>query len=154
MKLRLILLYLFSSLFLWAQTPFTLTGIHTLSVLAEDKSVVKLSQSFLDNELEGMMKATLKKLHIHFEPYGETVLALLLRSNKVENTQLLTLQLNVVSQVVRSGEKEEVFGITYMMPDTIEIDLNDRNQVKEDIKESLEFLLSEFADQYIEDRED
>lgn len=139
---------------LLAQTPFTLSGLKGLSVLAEDKSGVKLPQEFLDNTLEKMMRDSLKKLHITYEPYGETVLGLMIQGNTVQKTKVLTLRLMIASQVIREGEHEPVFGLTYMMADAIEVDPKDRETLRSDVKESLEFLLSEFEDQYKIDQKD
>ena len=51
-------------------------------------------------------------------------------------------------EMKRIDDGEEVFAITYQMSDEIETD-----ELKEELYESVDFLLEQFKDQYIEDNE-
>ena len=62
---------------------------------------------------------------------------------------MLNLDLMVTGDVVRSTQKHKTFGITFLMKDSVEVE-----DAKVDVKESLEFLLGMFEEQYIQDNEE
>ena len=133
---------------LHAETPFTLTGVKKLSVLVEDYSGLKLKETLI-TKMKKMMTKDLKKSGVIIEEFNNNVLALMIKSQKFGTIQSITLDLILAGQVRREGEKDLVFGLTYQHSDTVEVE-----DLESDIIDSLEFLLSEFSDQYIEDQKE
>ena len=131
-----------------AQTPFTLTGVKKLSILVEDYSGLKLDKKLLQ-AMQTMMSNKLKKTGLRIEKYNNNVLALMIKSQKFGTVQTLTLELILGGQVYRENTKALVFGLTYHHSDTIEVE-----DLQTDVMDSLEFLLSEFSDQFIEDQKE
>jgi len=144
----LAMFFLFSITTAQAETPFTLTGIKKLSVLVEDYSGLHLDKKFL-KRLHAMMTKSVKDAGITVEKYNSNVLGIMIKSQNFGKIKTITIDLILAGQVYREGEKELVFGLTYQQSDTIEIE-----DIETDIVDSLEFLLTEFSDQYIEDQKE
>lgn len=96
-----------------------------------------------------MMREKMAKLKINTDGYFHDTLVLLMKSQKVGEIELLNMDLMLSGDVRPLGKKDLTFGITYMLSDSVEIE-----DKEVDVVESLEFLLSEFAEQYIEDNEE
>jgi len=60
----------------------------------------------------------------------------------------LKVQLLLGEEVRRIDDNEEVFALTYQKEDIFEVE-----NLDEDLIDSVEYLLEEFKDQYIEDNE-
>lgn len=132
---------------LFAGTPFNLNGVEKLSVHVADYS--DMFDKNTKVKLEAMMGKKLKKLKINTDGYFHESLILLMQSQMVGKIKLLNMELMVSGDVIPSGKKNLTFGITYQLRDSVEIEDKDV-----DVVESLEFLLDEFAEQYLEDNEE
>ena len=145
MLVKLIVLGLiFLPSILFGVTPFSLEGIKKLDVVVENNS--KLIEDKTVTRLEKMMHRSLSKLGIQSRTFSPSILIFLISTPKYADVQLVKAELMVVEQVRRRGSEEESLGFTYRMEDLFEPEV-----LQEDMIESLEFLLSEFSDQYKED---
>ena len=135
------------SVTLSASTPFNLNGVTKLSVHVADYS--DMFDKKIKPKLEKMMKDKLVKLKVNTDGYFHDSFILLMKSQKVGKIQLLNMDLMISGDVMAIGKKDVTFGITYMLSDSVEIE--DKNV---DVVESLEFLLDEFTEQYIQDNEE
>ena len=145
MKIILTLVLLAFSLF--AQTPFTLTKISELYPLVEihtDK-VPQTYKALFTKEIEEYAQ----ELHISTKNYSQRTLAIIISRVAVGKSLVLKVRLLLGEEVKRLDDGEEVFAITYQKADIIEVDDLDENLV-----DSVEYLLEEFKDQYIEDNEE
>ena len=132
---------------LFSSTPFNLNGVTKLSVHVSDYS--DLYDKKIKAKLETIMKKKLAKLEIKTDGYFHDNFILLMKSQKVGQIQLLNLSLMITGDVMAIGKKDVTFGITYMLSDSVEIEDKEL-----DVVESLEFLLDEFTEQYIQDNEE
>jgi len=141
------LLFFLLSSSLFALTPFNLNGVKKLSVHVADYS--EMFDKKMKPKLEAMMRKKLKKLKIDTDGYFHESLILLMQSQLVGKIKLLNLDLMVAGDVRPTGKTELTYGITYLLKDSVEIE-----DKEADLIESLEFLLDEFAEQYIQDNEE
>ena len=135
------------STILSASTPFNLNGVKKLSVHVADYS--GMFDKKMKPKLESIMRKALKKLHVDTDGYFHQSFILWMKSQSVGKMKLLDMDLMITGDVIPSGKKDMTFGITYLLNDTVEIEDKDS-----DVVESLQFLLDEFTEQYIEDNED
>jgi len=143
-KILLIWLSIISLSF--AGTPFTLTEIDELYVVLENDT--KLVDKKTDILLKQMMMDKLKSLDVKTDTYSPESLILMIGQNEFGDMKFLNVKLMIVSEVKRAKAKETSLGITYMMED-----LFDTTDPNVDMIESLEYMLSEFGDQFIEEKE-
>ena len=143
-KLLLIWTILFSLSF--AGTPFTLSEIDELHIVLDNSS--KMVDEKTEVVLKQMMKDKLKSLGVKTDTYSGESFILMIAQNEFGEMKFLNVKLMIVSQVKRAKAKESSLGITYMMED-----LFDTTDPNVDMIESLEYMLSEFADQFLEEKD-
>ena len=141
-KIFLIWLSLLS--FSFASTPFTLNEIHELHVVLDNSS--KMVDKKTEIILEKMMKDKLKSLGVKTDTYSGESLVLMIGQNEFGDMKFLNTKLLLISQVKRPKATESTLGVIYMMDD-----LFDTTEPNVDMIDSLEYMLSEFGDQFIED---
>ena len=133
-------------LILFAQTPFILTGLKKVYPMVEINT--KKLDPALKEPILKRLKAMTKELGINTEGYSHRPLVIQITTHTVNDTLVYKTSLIMGEEVRRLDDNEEVFAITYQMNDAIEPD-----NVKEDVLESVDFLLDQFSDQYKEDNE-
>jgi len=143
---KYILLTLIFPIFLMAQTPFILTGIKKVYPMVEINTKA-VPQSYKQDFIDKLTKTT-KKLHIDTTGYSHRPLVIQITTSNVADTTVYKTVLIMGEEMKRLDDDEEVFAITYQMSDEIETD-----DLKEELYESVDFLLEQFSDQYIEDNE-
>lgn len=143
-KILLIWLSIISLSF--AGTPFTVTEIDELYVVLENQS--KMVSEKTEVILKEMMINKLKSLDVKTDTYAVESFILMIGQNEFGDMKFLNVKLMIVSEVKRAKAKESSLGITYMMED-----LFDTTEPNVDMIESLEYMLSEFGDQFIEEKE-
>jgi len=144
MKIIIILLSCF--LFASAQSPFILTKFQSFYPVVEiytDKVPPKYKE-----EIKKIMKEYAKEMGISVEGYSPRPLAIVVSRVAVGNRLVLKVQLLLGEEVKRLDDGEEVFALTYQKEDIFEVD-----NLQEDLIDSVEYLLEDFKDQYIEDNE-
>ena len=141
------LLFMSLSSILLASTPFNLNGVKKLSVHVADYS--EMFDKKIATKLATMMRQKMKKLDVDTDGYFHESLILLMQSQMVGEIKVLNMELMISGDVRPSGKKDLTFGITYLLRDSVEVE--DKHS---DVVESLEFLLDEFSEQYIEDNEE
>ena len=107
----------------------------------------KVPQSFKEPILKKLLETT-KKLHIDTTGYSHRPLVIQITTATFGDTLVYKTALIMGEEMKRLDDNEEVFAITYQMSDVIEPD-----DLKEELYESVDFLLEQFADQYVEDNE-
>ncbi|MDF1881831.1 hypothetical protein JHD50_11060 [Sulfurimonas sp. MAG313] len=143
---KIVLIWLFCISFSFAGTPFTVTEIEDLYVVLENGT--KLVDKKTESILKQMMLNKLKTLGVKTDTYAAESLILIIGQNEFGGMMFLNTKLMIVSQVQRAKAKETSLGITYMIDD-----LFDTTEPNVDMIESLEYMLSEFGDQFIEEKE-
>ena len=144
MKIILILLSYF--VLASAQTPYILTHFKSLYPLVEiytDKVPKRYKK-----EITEIIKEYAKEMKISTEGYSQRPLAIIISRVAIGETLVLKVQLLLGEEVKRLDDGEEVFALTYQKEDIFEVE-----NLEEDLIDSVEYLLEEFKDQYIEDNE-
>lgn len=144
MKFLLILLTGF--VYATAQTPYTLTTFKSVYPLVE--IYTKKVPAHYKEDVTEIIKEYAKEMKISTEGFSERPLAIIISRVAVGEKLVLKIQLILGEEVKRLDDGEEVFALTYQKEDIFEV-----NDLEEDIIDSVELLLEEFKDQYIEDNE-
>ena len=142
-----LLTFILFTLTLFAQTPFTLTKIQALYPLVEIHTA-KVPQSY-KAVFTKTIEEYAKEMKISTKGYPGRTLALLISRVAIGKTLVLKVRLLLGEEVKRLDDGEEVFAITYQKVDMFEVD-----NLDEDLVDSVDYLLEEFKDQYIEDNEE
>ncbi len=140
------LLLLIFPILLMAQTPFILTGIKKVYPMVEINTK-EVPQSYKDDFVSKLTAMT-KNLNIDTTGYSPRPLVIQITTSSVADTLVYKTALIMGEEMRRLDDDEEVFAITYQMSDVIEPD-----DLKEELYESVDFLLEQFADQYVEDNQ-
>lgn len=141
--LKSLIAFVMVTQFAYAQTPFDLGGVKSYYPVVElntDRIDVKYKTQLLD-----MIKETSKELSINTENFSSRSLAFLVSYIGVGDELAIKLELLLGETMQRADTKEDVFVISYM---------SSRIFVPEDEEElidSAEGMLENFADQYKED---
>jgi len=144
MKVLLLLITLY--LYVSAQTPYTLTTFKNVYPLVE--IYTKKVPASYKQELTEIIKEYTKEMGISTEGYSQRPLAIIVSRVAIGKTLVLKVQLILGEEVKRLDDGEEVFALTYQKEDIFEV-----NNLEEDLIDSVEYLLEEFKDQYMEDNE-
>ena len=140
---------LFSHLTLFATTPYNLEGISELRVLIID--VQKTLSPELNTKIIKALKKKLEENGIKSEKEGVGALYIKLTSAKVAETTVVHINFTVgeEAEVLRLS-KVPSFVLTYSLDDII-----DSKNVEAEVYDSIvNFLMSEFLEQFHEDNED
>ena len=128
----------------FASTPFTLSEIDELHIVLDNSS--KMVDKKTELILKQMMEDKLKSLGVKTDTFSGESFVLMIGQNEFGDMKFLNIKLMVIAQVKRAKAKESTLGVIYMMDD-----LFDTTDPNVDMIDSLEFLLSEFSDQFVED---
>jgi len=145
MKAIVVLLSYF--LFASAQSPFILTKFQSFYPVVEIYTD-KVPSSY-KAEIQGIIKEYAKEMGISVKGYSSRPFAIVISRVAVGTTLVLKVQLLLGEEVKRIDDGEEVFALTYQKEDIFEV-----NNLNEDLIDSVEYLLEDFKDQYIEDNEE
>jgi len=144
MKIVLLLTTLYVMAF--GQTPFILTKLQSVYPLVEihtDKVPPKYKA-----KITKIIKEYAKEMHISTKWYSQRPLGIIISRIAIGKKLVLRVQLLLAEDVLRLDDKKEVFALTYKKEDIFEV-----NNLDEELIDSVEYLLEEFKDQYIEDNE-
>ena len=144
--MKIVLLLMSAYLVALAQTPFILTKFKSLYPVVEIYTD-KVPQSYKE-KIRERIKEYAKEMHILTKGYSERPLAIVVSRVAVSKDLVLNVQLILGEEVRRVEDNEEVFALTYHKEDIFEVE-----NLDEDLMDSVEYLLGEFQDQYIEDNE-
>lgn len=145
--MRFFIVTLLFILQLCAITPFSLNGIKHLSVHVADYS--NLFEKSMKTELESRMHKHLNKLGVKTKGFHNETFILLIKSQMVGKTTLLFLDLMVAGDMQRKNQKHLTFGMSYLLKDNVEVE-----DAGVDVIDSLEYLLEEFDEQFLQDNEE
>ena len=143
-----ILLTLFS--LLKAESFFSLAHVQKVYPVIEIQSdkIGQEQKSYIEVE----MKRTLKELGIDTSGYNPRALAMIVTQTYIGNTPVLTVKLLVGEQMKRLDSGQVSFAISYQEKEEHIIeDIKDTESIIELMEDSVDTLLTKFADQYRED---
>ena len=130
----------------FAQTPFLLTGIKNVYPVAEVYTS-QVPMSYRD-KITKKIDDFVNEMGISTEGFSDRPLAIVVTRIAVGKSLVLQVQLMMGEEVKRLDDSEEVFALTYQKTDIIEVE-----NLDVDLMDSVEYLLEDFKEQYIEDNE-
>lgn len=146
MKLLLILLI---SLSLYGTGFWTLTGVDKANLYISNQ-VSPLKPDTLQN-IRNKMTQSLHSNSIATDKQDSPTLSVYLEELVEEDTHYVYVRLALSEEVQTfRTNKDHTYAITYSVSDFIEVDVEDLDS---DILESVDFLLSQFSEQYEDDKE-
>lgn len=146
MKLLLILLI---SLSLYGTGFWTLTGVDKANLYISNQ-VSPLKPDTLQN-IRNKMTQSLHSNAIATDKQDSPTLSVYLEELVEEDTHYVYVRLALSEEVQTfRTNKDHTYAITYIVSDFIEVDIEDLDN---DILESVDFLLSQFSEQFEDDKE-
>ena len=144
--MKKILLILCLNIFAFALTPFSLEGLKEAKVKISDKG--KLLSKIEKKQLTSKVIAELQKTGLKTDTKLYSKIIIKVKSLKSNSKDIIFISLFVIEDVRMLNDIENIkMGITYKMDDFFEAE-----DLKDDIKESIEYLVSEFVDQYNDEK--
>ena len=144
--MKYLALFSLFSLLLFAQTPYTLTKYKSAYPVVEIYTQ-KVPMHY-KAEILAILKEYAEEMKIPINGYSDRALGIIVSRIAVGEKLLLKVELLVGEDVMRLDDKEETFALTYQKVDIFEV-----NNLEEDLIDSVEYLLEEFKEQYMEDNE-
>jgi len=144
--MKKILLILCLNIFAFALTPFSLEGLKEVKVRISDKGKLlsKIEKKHLTNKIIEELQRT--GLKTDTKLYSKIIIKV--KSLRVKSKSIIFVSLFVIEDVRMLNDIENIkMGITYKMDDLFETE-----DLKEDLKESIEYLVSEFIEQYNDEK--
>jgi len=147
--IKILYTLLFSSIYLYSASFWTLTGINKASTYIKN-DVSSLSSTTVQ-KFKPKMLAMLKKENIKTDQQDSPILMLTLKEIENDNTHYIYINLALGEEVQTFRDnKANAFAITYTLNDFIEVD---DDEIDNEVLESLDYLLSEFQEQFEDDLE-
>ena len=144
--MKKILLILCLNIFAFALTPFSLEGLKEVKVRisVKGKLLSKIEKKHLTNKIIEELQRT--GLKTDTKLYSKIIIKV--KSLRVKSKSIIFVSLFVIEDVRMLNDIENIkMGITYKMDDLFETE-----DLKEDLKESIEYLVSEFIEQYNDEK--
>lgn len=143
-------LLLFFSALLYAESFFVLNNIKKVYPVVEIQTD-KIDQSYKAN-IRNAMNETLKELGIDASGYDPRAFALVVSHSYVNETLVIHTRLVMGEEVRRLDDEQKVFGLTYQDEEHYIVeDINDSDSIREGVEDTVDTILSKFADQYRDD---
>ncbi len=131
--------------FAYAKTPFTLTGIKELYPVVEI-SADNVPQTYVAIIKQKLIKKV-EALGINTKNFSDRSIAVLISGFSIGDEPVVHVKL-LIGENVKREDGAETFAMTYASEDIFEI-----FKLDEDLNESIDNLLEQFAEQYKEDNE-
>jgi hypothetical protein len=148
---KLFPLLILLALSLEANTMFLLTKINKAYLVVENYSS-KLSKDVKFDVLEELQNAA-DELNIDTSGYSYRTLAFIVFDSYLDDNLVVNVELVLGEEIKRLDDKEEVYALTYRKSKQFITNGKDVDEIEEEFFDSVDTLLSDFKDQYIEDNE-
>lgn len=143
------LLLFFLSLNLFGAGFWTLSGVEKANIYVQNEIGFLEEKTLIS--VKTKMKTMLQELHIKTEQQDSPTLMVALKSLDNEDDYYVYVQLSLGEEVQTfRADKTATFALTYDSSDFIE---TDTDTLDKDVLESVDFLLSQFQEQYEDDKE-
>ncbi len=143
--IRTILLIFLFTTFAYAKTPFTLTGIKELY------PVVEIHTDYVSQTYVAVIKKELTQkieaLGINTKNFSDRSVAVLISGLSIGDEPVVHIKL-LIGENIKREDGVETFAMTYANEDIFEV-----FKLDEDLNQSIDNLLEQFAEQYKEDNE-
>ena len=131
------------TVFAYAKSPFTLTGIKELYPVVEIQTDYA-PQSYVQS-IKQKVNAKIESLGINTKNFSDRSIAVLISGFSIGDEPVLHVKL-LIGDEVKRADGQEVFAMTYADEDIFEI-----IKLEDQLPQSIDNLLEQFAEQYKED---
>lgn len=143
--IRTILLIFLFTTFAYAKTPFTLTGIKELYPVVEIHTDY-VSQTYVA-AIKKELTQKIEALGINTKNFSDRSVAVLISGLSIGDEPVVHIKL-LIGENIKREDGVETFAMTYANEDIFEV-----FKLDEDLNQSIDNLLEQFAEQYTEDNE-
>ena len=147
--IKFVSLLLFSSIYLYSAGFWTLTGIEKANIYVKNELSTLKSSSV--ETIKQKMLDMLKKEGIKTDQQDSPTLMIALKEIEDDETYYIYVELALGEEVQTfRKDKSNTFALTYASNDFIEVD---KEELDNEVLESVDFLLSQFAEHFKDDKE-
>jgi thiol-disulfide isomerase/thioredoxin len=132
----------------YAQSFYVLSGVDSYRILVADMS--KKTEKY-NGDIEKLMQGISKELGVVTSHKDSRVLALLVSDVSMGDVIGLKIELELGEYVMRKGDTQNIFALTYMDTKLIAPDFKDEEDVEDQLADTIEEMLESFKLQHIED---
>ena len=146
--MKLLLLSLLSSVTLFAQSFYVLTGVDNYDPIVVNMSTKTQKYS---EDIKSLMQSMSKEIGVNIEGHPSRVLVFLITDVSMGDTVGLQVDLELGEYVQREGHAQAVFGVTYKESKLLAPDFTDEEDVDDQLADAVEEMLEKFKLQFQED---
>jgi len=146
--MKLLLLSLLSSVTLFAQSFYVLSGVNNYDAIVANMSPKTAKYS---EDIKSLMLSMSKEIGVNTTGHPSTVLYFLIADVSMGDTIGLKIDLGLGEYVLRKEASQRVFAVTYMDTKLIAPDFKDEEDVDDQLADAVEEMLEKFKLQYQED---
>ena len=146
--MKLLLLSLLSSMTLYAQSFYVLSGVDSYDAIVANMSP---KTAKYNADIKSLMQNMSKEIGVNIEGHPSRVLYFLITDVSMGDTIGLKIDLELGEYVLRKGATERVFGVTYSDRKLIAPDFKDEDDVDDQLADAVEEMLEKFKLQYQDD---
>jgi len=146
--MKILLWSLLSSVTIFAQSFYVLTGVDNYDAIVANMSP-KTTKYTAD--IKSLMQSMSKEIGVSVKGHPSRVLVFVIRDVSMGDTVGLEVKLELGEYVLRERSTQRVFGVTYEESKLIAPDFKDEEDVDEQLADTVEEMLEKFKLQYQED---
>jgi len=146
--MRILLWSLLSSVTIFAQSFYVLTGVDNYDAIVANMSPKTAKYSA---DIKSLMQSMSKEIGMSVKGHPSRVLVFVIRDVSMGDTVGLEVKLELGEYVLREGSTQRVFGVTYEESKLIAPDFKDEEDVDDQLADMVEEMLEKFKLQYLED---
>jgi len=146
--MKALFLTLLTTLPIYAQSFYTLTGVNSYNPLVANGS--KKTEQY-NQDIKSYMKEMSMELGINTKGHSSRVLAFVINDISMGKTVGLEIILELGEYVLRENSKQRVFGITYVDKRLIAPNFKDEEDVEDELADTIDEMLAKFKTQYEQD---
>ncbi len=148
--MKLLLLSLLSSLSLFAQSFYVLTGVDNYDPIVVNMSTKTQKYSA---DIKSLMQSMSKEIGVSTVGHPSRVLVFLINDISLGDTIGLSVDLQLGEYVLREGNTQSVFAVTYDDTKLLAPDFKDEEDVDDQLADAVEEMLEKFKLQYQSDNQ-
>ncbi len=146
--LKSLLLIFLTTISIYAQSFYVLTGVHKYDILVANMSTKTKKYSA---DIKSLMHTMSKEIGVNTTGHPSSVLYFLIADIGMGDTIGLKIELALGEYVLRKDTSQAIFGVTYILTKLIAPDFKDEDDVEDQLADAVEEILEKFKLQYEED---
>ena len=149
--MKLLLLSLLSSAVLFAQSFYVLSGVDNYDPLVLNTS--SKTQQYT-KDIKSLMESMSQEIGVDTTGHPSRVLYFVISDTSLGDIIGLKVDFQLGEYVLREGESQSIFGVTYADIKLLAPDFNDKEDVEDQLADTIEDMLEKFKLQFQEDNKE